>query len=553
MTRWLALASLWVAGCGIIPQSGPGGARGDLAAVPGKPDGERWLAKDTNRARAAGASPSEIIAVDAGAPGDRVAGLVSVPEDTCALLLARASDGVDDIDLFAFGDDGTLLGSDERPDKAPAVLVCPPHPKRLYVVARVAAGHGIVAVAGQRVSPADAPAVGRALAARQARAGHDPWSSLDSAVTAHRRGIGGTWQEIRRVATPVDASIPTRISASIEAERCLDVLVVPGEEVSHLDVAALEQSGRVVARAVARGRERFLLLCSPEKLPVTIELRPQSGRGFAAVVLSQSRDASMPAIEARLPVLHLGPVVPIAEAREKLEAYLDGQGYAPTKKLGEGTLNVGRRESVAVDLAAGCSRIDVVGGKPLRGIEAWLWSASDSLLAHARGSGSATLFACGEAGSARLDFEALAHTGAYAIELRHKKDVPRVLVEHPLAAGRLLARMEGRGVARRIDHVGAPKLVPLGATQRGSVDVAVPIGRCMDVALALGPGASGAEVRLTDRDSGAELDLGSGTVSAGARACALDRPSGLRVRAELRAVTGASEALVATRMLAPVK
>jgi len=36
------------------------------------------------------------------------------------------------------GEDGAVLGMDEGPDKTPALLVCPPHPARVYVSARIA-------------------------------------------------------------------------------------------------------------------------------------------------------------------------------------------------------------------------------------------------------------------------------------------------------------------------------------------------------------------------------------------------------------------------------
>jgi hypothetical protein len=408
-------------------------------------------------------------------------------------------------------------------------------------------------VAAQRVARADADAVAKVLAARRAtgNASADAWANLDASVTAHRRGIGGNWQEVRRVASPVDSNIPTRVSAMIEADRCLDVFVVPGQDVSHLDVAALDDTGRVVARAAARGRERFILLCSPDKLPITIELRPQSGQGFVALVLSQSRDRTLPVSEARVPVVELAPISTLTEAREKLDGYLDGQGYGATKKVAEGSLAVGRRESVSLDLPSGCARLDVLGGRPLRGVEAWLWSSGDELLSHARGAGTVTMFACGSGSAARVDFEALAHTGPYALEMRPVSDVPRVLVDHPLAAARLLGRMHERGVLRRFAHVGAPKAVQVAATKRASIDVSVPFQRCVDVTFALGPGASGAEVRLIDSRTNAEVDLGTGTVSAAARACALTGVASLKIRAELRATAGATDALVATRMLAP--
>jgi len=162
------------------------------------------------------------------------------------------------------------------------------------------------------------------------------------------------------------------------------------------------------------------------------------------------------------------------------------------------------------------------------------------------------LFACGGAAHAELDIEASAHPGPHAVELRAAKDAPAALVRAPLAAGRLLSRMHARGVAKSVAHAGAPKAVTVDETARATLDVTVPFGRCVEVALALGPGASGAEVRLVNSAGGEEIELGYGTESAAARACALAGPS-LTARAELRVQSGATTALVTTRMLAPTQ
>lgn len=553
MKRALATLPLVVTlGCGVI--GGRGSQSGDerFGAADGRLDGERFLAKDAEKAKRAGASPTTILAVDAGAPGDRISGLLEVPLDSCALVIARGSEEIDDIDLFAYGDDGKSFGSDERPDKTPTLLVCPPHPKRMYIVARVAAGHGLVAVGAQRVSEDDAPKVGEVLAARGFRGRGTPrldsWPGLDAAVASHRKAIGDTWQEVRRVAAPLDSSLPTRLSAVVSQDRCLDVLVLPSEDVSHLDVAALDVDGRILGRATAHGRERFLVVCSNEKAPLTIEVRPQAGRGLAAIVMSESRAASL---EGRVSVLDLGPVGDLAETREKNSTVLESRGYQNAKSAGAGTLSIGRRESVALDLSEGCTRIDVLVGKPARGLEAWLWNAAQELVAHKRGNAQATLFACGKKGKTRLDLEALARGGPFAVETRKENEAPATLIEHPLAASRLLARMLSRGVIQRASQVTAAKVSQLSPSKQETLKVIVPFGRCMDVAVGLGPGATGAEVRLVNVANDQEIELGTGTDSAGARACALEGQKSLEVRAELRTVTGTASAVSATRMLSP--
>jgi hypothetical protein len=551
----LVLLALATFGCGIVGGRSAGGGDDTFGKVDGRLDGERFLAKDSQRAKQAGASPTTIVAVDAGAPGDRISGLVQVPLDSCALVIARGSDGVDDIDLFAYGDDGTSFGSDERPDKTPTLLVCPPHPKRLYIVARVAAGHGLVAVGAQRVDEKDAEKVGALLAARGFRGPGSPrldsWPGLETALAAHRKAIGSSWQEVRRVAAPLDSSLPTRVSVVVSADRCLDVLVLPSEDVSHLDVAALDAEGRILGRASAHGRERFLIVCGHEKAPLTVEIRPQAGRGLAAVVMSESRDPGTSNLEGRVSVLDLGPVGDLKETREKNSAYLESRGYQNAKSAGQGTLAIGHRESVDLDLGEGCARIDVLVGKPGRGLEAWLWNAAQELVAHRRGTAQATLFACGKKGRVRLDLEALARGGPFAVEVRRETEAPTALVEHPLAAGRLLSRMLARGVIQRASQVTAAKVSQLSSEKLEQLRIVVPFGRCMDVAVGLGPGATGAEVRLINAATKQEIELATGTDSAGARACALEGTQSLEVIAELRVTSGSTSAVSTTRMLSP--
>jgi hypothetical protein len=81
----------------------------------------------------------------------------------------------------------------------------------------------------------------------------------------------------------------------------------------------------------------------------------------------------------------------------------------------------------------------------------------------------------------------------------------------------------------------------------------VPLGRCVDLTLALGAGSTGAEVRLVDMTSGEELALARGTHATSARACAIDAHSGgtVHARAELRVAAGHGEALSATHMSTP--
>jgi hypothetical protein len=501
---------------------------------------------------------SQVVAVEAGVAGDRIATLVDLPETSCAVFIARGTDTIEDLDLLAYGEDGAVLGMDEGPDKTPAVLVCPPHPARVYVAARVAAGHGLVAVGVERVEPKDAERAANAYHAKHRRAEADErlaaWPGLDERVAEHRRRLGGKWQDVRRVAVPLDARIPTRISATVEEDRCLHALVLASDELSHVELSALDDSGQIIGRAATLGRDRSLVVCSPLTAPITLELRPQGGRGVAVLVLSQSEPGSANEIDDALRV-ELYPSGSLDEERKKNASRLDGLGYPKAKVLKTGTLQPGRLDSASFALPKGCSRVDILAGSPVRNMSARLWAADDSLIAASDGRAAPVLFACSTGGTVRLDTESLARPGPYSVELRVEPDAPAILETYPLAAGRLLAHMLDHGLIRSGTQAGKITHHSLSPEHLDSEDILVPVGRCVDLTLALGVGATGAEVRLVDTDSGEELALARGTSATSARVCALDARSGgtIHARAELRVAAGQGEGLSATHMSTPAK
>lgn len=551
--RALAVLLLLSSSCALLPGGRPAHDV-DVTPTSAALSGESLLLGDARRAREAGALELQMIAVDAGAAGDRISGFLRVPGDRCTLLLARGSAEVDDIDLFAFSDDGTSLGSDERPNKSPTLLVCPPHPERIYVSARVSSGSGLVALGAQSVAKADATKLGVLFGIGGAAAGRpEVTPRLEQALAEHRRGIGGRWQDIRRNALPVEPGTPSLVSFVVEPERCVDAWVAPSEEVSHLDVALLDSDGRTLGRALAHGRTRFLLVCAQEKRAFTLEVRPQAGRGQVMVVLAQSRDGGRSELDARMPVIESTPSVSVGEASTALAARLDGGGYEAAKTLATGSLPVAERTSIALQLRPGCTRIDALGGRPLSGMEAWLWSDDEALLAHDGSSGHTTLFTCGAGGAARIDLEALARPGPFSVEQRRLRQTPELLNSHPLAAGRLLTRVLARGTTQRFDQLGLPKVIDLSEAKRATFELEVPLTRCVDVVLALGVAASGAEVRIVDLDTGLEVERGYGRHAAAARVCAFGGKPKLRVRVELRTTSGTTQALVLTRQLAPAQ
>jgi hypothetical protein len=127
----------------------------------------------------------------------------------------------------------------------------------------------------------------------------------------------------------------------------------------------------------------------------------------------------------------------------------------------------------------------------------------------------------------------------------------------------LLGRMLARGVIRSADPIGAAQPLHLVPDKVQRVPLLIPVGRCVDVSVGLGPGAQGAQIRVLEDPTKSpdapkdpelgELGRAQGNVSASTRVCALDRRSTVFANAEFRVSAGATDALVATRMLAPRK
>lgn len=549
----IVLAGLFVlAACSSTPPPAttPPGPK-ELKVLADSVDGAALLSADAARASVVGAGPVRLVGADVVVEGDRVGAFVEIPDAECVLALSRSSPTVADVDLYAFEDDGSLFASDEAPERDAALLVCPPHPRRLYFSARAMAGSGIVAVGVMSVPRASAETVAKAVNARGGQ-GEDSgrleaWPGLEARVRAHRTAIGAKWEDVRRVAVPVGPRAATRVAATIDAGRCVDVLVVPSEEVASLEVVAEDEDARIVARGRDLGRDRSLLFCSAVHAQVSIAIRPRASQGLVAVSVARSAVGAEPEIASGARITHLSPTVELDAAKKDLEKLLASTGYAAPKTLATGSAKIGSRTSVDVSLPDGCVRIDVIGGKPLAGALATLWNDHGGAIAEAGGGSGASIFACGKAGTARLDFEAIVSPGPFAVELRKDASAPPDLVAHPVAAARLLARASSGGDVATAADARDVKVLAVDATTLATLPIAVASGGCTEVIAAIEEGASGLDLRLVDAATGEDTIAHSEGVAADRLCAGAKAVSG---RAELRVATGKSSALVLTR---PVK
>jgi hypothetical protein len=139
-----------------------------------------------------------VLDADMIAEGERVGGFIEIPQAECALAMARATPTIGDIDLFAYDDEGSVFSADDAADAKATLLVCPPHPRRLYLVARVVSGAGAVSVGVQSV-PARRPGAskrGRAWT-RRSRPTAPPSAGAGTTCAAWR----SRWACARRAAS----------------------------------------------------------------------------------------------------------------------------------------------------------------------------------------------------------------------------------------------------------------------------------------------------------------------------------------------------------------
>ena len=500
--------------------------------VAGDLDATRLLGDIPARASRLGAGPVGIVASGEAVDGERLGAFVDLPRDACVLTYARASSSVDDLDLAAFDDEGALVAVDEGRDPKPTLLLCPPEPARVYVGARVASGEGLVAVAAQTVPRDRADEVGRAFGAHGVLGGGsrpaDAWPGLDDHLRAHRLALGGVWEEFYRRALLLDSRLPTVVSFPVEADECVDAVLVPGDEVALVEIEALDDAGRVVARAREGGSDRTLTVCSPMAFRGSLVVRPHVGSGLAAVVLAKMRGGGARDLTSKPEMLWAPATLSLEAAKSERGEALAHAGYGAAAFTTAGTLTLGRRTSVPLDLkgvAGVCTRIDVVAGAPLALIEGRAWIEPPdkpdhaSLVSAGDGVWGTALFACARGGKAWLDLEAHGRSGPFAVTTRVERWRDPAFGAHPLAASRMLARA-AEGPTMLLE--GVPVGVRAATLEEGKalswVETAPPWG-CLQVTAGAEGEGTGLELRAFDGATGDELDRSHAERAVSVRAC----------------------------------
>jgi hypothetical protein len=516
----------------------------------GQLDARKLLGELPARALRLGAGAASLVASAQAVDNGWVGGFVDVPHDACVLGYARGSPSIDDVDVAIYSEEGTALAVDEGRDVHPTVMMCAPHPDRVYLAAHVVEGEGLVAVGAQLVPRERAVIVARALGARglaaQGPRPADAWPGLDDAVRSHRADLGGSWQEFRRVALAVDARMPTYAALPIDAGECVDAVVVPDEDVAMLDIEAIDEQGRVVARAKEGAGSRTLTVCSPIQVAGTLSVRPHVGRGLAAVVLARAAGDASRDFSALPDVAWVAPTQPLDKAKSARDALLTKSGYDAAVTTTSGTLTLGHRVSLPLDLkplAGACARIDVVAGAPLALVDARVWSDAGTLLASAEASSSLALFACARMG-ARLELETRGRPGPFTVSVRPERWRDPLFEALPLAASRMLARAADGPDTLLDGKEGLTRQLVLDGERVTAWSENIAAGKCLRATVGAEGDGTGIDARVFEGTD--EIDRSEAAHAVSVKACATsDAPRA--VRFEVRASAGHMEAVLGER------
>lgn len=473
---------------------------------------------DTARtATGAGAGALQQVAVGVRQSGDSLDGFAFLPQGSCALVYARGGGSIVDLDLFAFADDGTQYGADEAPDDLPTLLFCAEtRSERIFLTAKVAHGQGPVAIALHDVPVEDRQRLIDLVGARQKVSKMAPdaqaWPSLNEKVSEHLKALGGAWRDVRRVALPIDARVPTRLDAQVPPERCLDVLAVPEDDYLQLEVTVTDQNGRILTRGTEHEDTRYLIFCADKRGGnVHLEFRPQSGQGLVLVALSSS---TQPGTQLDFPS-DLVNVIVLGVPRSSPS--LADPKVTKSKPF---ALQTGEIHNHPLQLN-GCARYSIVDDVTgdLVVATARAWNKRGELLAESRNHFGDPLFVC--------------HTGALQLELESDQRVSAArllsipipkqyseLTALPLAASRALSRFDALHPTKKNDANWEVTELKLEPNQLHTVPLALPPHTCLTVAVGVTASGGWVEMRARDTARQAILSRAWGKTSAGLELCA---------------------------------
>jgi hypothetical protein len=467
-----------------------------------RPTPQRWLMPDATRAQAAGADPARILVAEAGAVGDRFSSVVEVDDRDCLLVMARASEKVADLDLYVYSEDGTVLDVNDRPDAKPSILICPPHPRHIYVTARIATGQGTVAVGAHRVALDRSNPVRHSLQLGSGQKNSEqsdvPQPDLEARVLTHHQAIGGKWITVAQSAITVDSRVPTVSGLLIQDNTCLDMLVVPSPQVFALDIELVDSNGRTLGRAPVADRERWLIACSHERRSVTLQIRPHEGYGSVVLLISRG---TLEMGRSTRRAIELGDSQPLETLVAEKHKALELLGYPHPNTVSHFWIERGFEHRLFANNDRGCTRFDIFSGTPSSGVQARIYTPNGDLLTSDGDLQHFPMLAC-MPGKFTLVIEAIGRGGPLLVEQRPETAKNPNALSFPRAAARSFKRAWNLGLAQSFGQLTSLDSIFLVDERAWEREITLDPAECMAYFMALDGDASGVELRIIDVETG---------------------------------------------------
>ncbi len=466
----------------------------------------RWLGNDARLAEAAGAERASMIIAEAGAVGDRFTKVVDIDDSSCLLIMARSSERIADIDLYAYAEDGVLIAVDDRPDASPALLICPPHPRHIYVTARIAIGQGVLAVGVQRVPVDKAHRVRMAMHLAAHPVASEAINAIqpdaDERLVAHHKVLRGQWTAIAQSTLAVDYRIPTVLGLAIDPGTCVDVLVLTPTTLSGLDVELLDESGRTVGRSVEAEQDESIVACAENRRNVALQFRPHDGIGTVLVLVSRGSLGSGRAVEQ---ALELTEGVDLEQLAKRVHDENRAMRAEPPQVVARMALVRGQQQRITTRIESGCVRFDVFAGAPSLGVHVRAYSADDELLSNNGGAQYFPLVACAR-GLVTLVVEAQIRGGPVTVEKYPEALPSAVASSHPRAIARLFQKAWHLGLVKSLAEFDVIETIALRDKKQWDRNVSVNVGKCVDAFVSLDGDSAGVSLNWTDSNSAEVVD-----------------------------------------------
>jgi hypothetical protein len=462
-----------------------------------RPELHRWLLEDSKRAELAGADTPRVLIAEPGAVGDRFTSVVAVNNQDCLLAMARGSEKIVDLDLYAYAEDGTMLGVDDKPNANPSLLICPPHPQHVYITARIATGQGLVAVGAHRVAADASNPVRHALHLEKGSLGDGMVAQepdLESRILSHHRAIGGIWVAVAQSSIAVDSRVPTVTGLAVQENSCLDLLVIPSPRVAALEIELLDDRGYMLNRAPIGDRDRWVIACSKEQRSVTLQVRPHEGSGTATLIISRGTYELGRTTRLAIDLSDSRPLQLIADAEHQA---LERLGYTHEKLLGSFSIERGFQHRFMATGTHRCSRFDVFAGAPSFGVQARVYAPNGELLSVAGGLQHFPILAC-LPGKMTMVLETQGRGGPVQVEQRQEiTDTPQVR-NLPRAAARMFQRAWYLGKAKTLGQFNGFESISLVGEKGWERELRLERGQCSSYFMSLDGDASGIDLRIID-------------------------------------------------------